>query len=100
MNNYKSKTKAELIAEIERLEKLNNSLEVKNCGGLLEKIAENYPNSYVSIIEKDLSIGFTSGQEFKKMGLDPNAFIGLSLERVFAEHTPIIKKHKMLGKYK
>jgi PAS domain S-box-containing protein len=60
---------------------------------LLQKIAENYPNSYVSIIEKDLSCGFTSGQEFKKQGLNPNDFIGLSLKEVFGEHEPIIKKH-------
>jgi PAS domain S-box-containing protein len=60
---------------------------------LLEKIAENYPNSYVSIIEKDLTCGFTSGQEFKKLGLNPNDFIGLPLKDVFGEHEPVVKKY-------
>ena len=60
---------------------------------LLRRIAENYPNSYISIIEKDFTIGFTSGQEFKKQKLDPQQFVGLKLKDVFGENTPIIKKH-------
>ncbi|NPD86626.1 PAS domain S-box protein [Lentimicrobium sp. L6] len=60
---------------------------------LLEKIAENYPNSYVSIIEKDLSIGFSSGQEFKKLKLNPQDFIGLTLEQVFGEKADIVAKY-------
>jgi len=60
---------------------------------LLRTIAENYPNSFMSIIEKDLTIGFTSGQEFKKQQLDPEQFVGLGLEQVFGEHTPMIKRH-------
>ena len=58
---------------------------------LLRRIAENYPNSYVSIINRDLTIGFTSGQEFQRQQLDPAAFVGLKLEEVFGEHTPIIR---------
>ncbi len=54
------------------------------------KIAENYPNSYISIIEKDLTIGFTSGQEFKKQNLDPKSFIGLSLNEIFGEHATFV----------
>ena len=60
---------------------------------LLERIAENFPNSYISIIHKDLTIGFASGQEFRKQNLDPVAFIGLSLQEVFGEHTPVVKNH-------
>ncbi len=60
---------------------------------LLRKIAENYPSSYISIIEKNLTIGFTSGQEFKKQGLDPQQFIGLKLKDVFGDKTALIKKH-------
>ncbi|MBM3153589.1 MAG: PAS domain S-box protein, partial [Chloroflexi bacterium] len=60
---------------------------------LLKGIADNYPNSYVSIIEKDLTVGFTAGQEFKKQGLDPNSFVGLTLEQVFGEHTPLVRGH-------
>ena len=60
---------------------------------LLAEIAANYPNSYLSIVEKDLTIGFTSGQEFKKQHLDPGSFIGLSLEQVFGEQAPIVREH-------
>jgi PAS domain S-box-containing protein len=67
--------------------------ELRESEKLLRLIAENYPNSYLSIIEKDLTVGFTSGQEFKKQKLDPNAFVGLTLEQVFGVLTPIARKH-------
>ncbi|MBN1584250.1 MAG: PAS domain S-box protein, partial [Anaerolineae bacterium] len=60
---------------------------------LLAEIAANYPNAYLSIVEQDLTIGFTSGQEFKNRGLDPKSFEGLSLEQVFGEHTPTVREH-------
>jgi PAS domain-containing protein len=60
---------------------------------LLKKIAENYPNSFVSIIEKDLTIGFTSGQGFKQLNLNPNDFIGLTIEQVFGEFSQIVKEN-------
>ncbi|MFH2094534.1 MAG: hypothetical protein ABIJ16_02445, partial [Bacteroidota bacterium] len=59
---------------------------------LLRTIAENYPNSFVSIIEKDYTIGFSSGQEFKKLGLDPKSFEGLSLKQVFKDKTDYIQE--------
>ncbi len=60
---------------------------------LLQTIADNYPNSYLSIIHKDLTIGFTTGQEFKTLGLDPASFIGLSLEEVFGDQTEVVRQH-------
>ena len=60
---------------------------------LLRKIAENYPNSYLSIIEKDFTVGFTSGQEFKKQHLDPKQFVGLTLEQVFGDKTAIVREY-------
>ncbi len=57
---------------------------------LLRIIADNYP-AYLSIIEKDLTIGFTSGKEFDRRGLEPSSFVGLSLEAVFGEHTPVVR---------
>ena len=59
---------------------------------LLRTIAENYPNSYISIIEKDLTVGFTSGQAFKKLNLNPHQFVGLTLEQVFGEEAPFIRE--------
>jgi len=66
---------------------------LRESEGLLRIMAENYPNSYISIIERDLTVGFTSGQEFKKQGLDPNDFVGLTLEQVFGEHTSLVKEN-------
>ena len=60
---------------------------------LLRKVAENYPNSYLSIIERDYTVGFTSGQEFIKQNLDPAQFVGLTLEQVFGDKTSIIRPH-------
>ncbi len=59
---------------------------------LLRKIAENYPNSFISVIEKDFTIGFSSGQEFKNRNLDPKKFIGLSLKKVFGDKANILKE--------
>lgn len=60
---------------------------------LLRKMAENYPNSYVSIIEKDFTVGFTSGLEFKKQNLNPEKFVGLPLEEVFPDFADISRQH-------
>ena len=57
---------------------------------LLRTIAENYPDSYLSIIEKDLTIGFTSGQQFKKQNLNPDQFVGMTLEQVFGNHAAVV----------
>ena len=60
---------------------------------LLAKIADNYPNSFVSVIEKDLTVGFSGGQEFKRQNLNPNDFVGLTLEQVFGGFTEIVKEN-------
>ena len=59
----------------------------------LVSIAENFPDSYISIINADYTVGYTAGQEFKKNGLDPNDFIGLPLEQVFGEHADFVRSH-------
>lgn len=71
---------------------LAKSTSEKN-GLLLSRIAENYPNSWVSIIEKDLTIRFTSGQEIKRQNIDPKDFSGLKIEQIFGEHTQIVKEN-------
>jgi PAS domain S-box-containing protein len=67
--------------------------ELRKSEALMLTIAENYPNSFVTIIEKDLTVGFSAGQEFKKQNLDPNQFIGLTLEQVFGEQAPLVKEN-------
>ena len=41
---------------------------------LPEHIAENFPNSFISVIEDDYTIGFSSGQEFRNQGLKPEDY--------------------------
>jgi PAS domain S-box-containing protein len=65
---------------------------LENSERLLRTIAENYP-SYLSIIEKDLTIGFTSGKELAKHDLDPQSFVGLPLQEVFGEQAPVVRAH-------
>lgn len=60
---------------------------------LLHEIATNYPRSYITIIETDLTVSFTGGQEFTRQHLDPNTYVGLHLEQIFGEHTPAIIQH-------
>ena len=91
MKDLEKLSKSELIAKIEEMQKTEQSTNaLKEYEPLFFKIAENYPNSYISIIEKDLTIGFTSGQEFKKQNLDPKSFIGLSLNEIFGEHATFV----------
>lgn len=59
---------------------------------LLRKIAENFPNSYISIIEPDFTIGYTAGKEFQEQGIDPNQFVGKTIEDVFGVHSPVVRE--------
>ncbi len=55
-------------------------------------MVEHFPNSYISIIEKDLCVGFISGKELKKHNLNPDDFIGLSPEDIFGEYANLVKR--------
>lgn len=74
-------------------ERKHSEDQLKQQKKLLGEIAANYPNSYLSIINKNMTIGFTSGQAFKKAGLNPEDYIGLSVDLVFGEQSPQIKQH-------
>ncbi|MCP4337705.1 MAG: response regulator [Desulfobulbaceae bacterium] len=66
---------------------LSKSLsEIQENETLLIKITENYPNSYVSIIEKDFTVALIAGQEFKKQNINPKKFEGLHIDDIFANH--------------
>ncbi len=60
--------------------------ELKESEELLVAITENFPRSFISVIYSDLTVGFTSGQEFKNLEMDPNAFVGLHLKDVFGPY--------------
>jgi PAS domain S-box-containing protein len=73
-------------------EQVNAVQALSDSEGLLRSVTENIPSTYLSIIDKDMTVGFTSGEEFRKQGLDPEAFVGLSIDDVFGEHAPYIGK--------
>jgi len=82
-----------LVSQMDITERVRAEAALRESEKLLRTIADNYPNSFLSIIEKDFTVGFTSGQEFKKLNLDPEQFIGLTLEQVFGDQANIVRKH-------
>ena len=74
-----------------KLFEANKALKEKES--LLLSIAENYPNSYVFIIEKDFTVGFISGQELKKNGGNPQKYIGTPAEHFFGGMDDTLKDY-------
>jgi two-component system sensor histidine kinase UhpB len=74
------------------LERKRAEDDLRDSEKLLREMAANYPNSYVAIVEKDLTVGFISGQEFAKTGGDPEQAIGLKLEEVFGAMPQVIRE--------
>lgn len=90
--NLEKLSKHELITLVEELQTSAQTVSnVKLERDKLLQVVDNIPNAYITIVENDLSVGLTSGGEFKKLGLDPNQFIGLSIEDVFGDQTPFVK---------
>jgi len=81
----------EIATDITDRKKVEETLAAKEK--LLSVIAKNYPNSYVSVINQDLTVGFTSGQEFYRQNLNPNDYVGLKLEQIFGEYFEIVKEN-------
>ncbi|MDJ0652524.1 MAG: ATP-binding protein [Xanthomonadales bacterium] len=67
--------------------------ELQQSQHLLLTMADNFPNSFASVIEPDRTISFTSGQEYRNQGLDPARFQGASLDRVFGDKAPMLRKY-------
>ncbi|MFX1293894.1 MAG: PAS domain S-box protein, partial [Promethearchaeota archaeon] len=66
---------------------------LRKKGNLLHKFGNNYPDFYLLKIEKDFTVSFKSGQEFKNQNLDSKDFFGLTLKEVFGPHASIVKKY-------
>jgi two-component sensor histidine kinase len=80
---------AEILATA--LLRLQNERERREDLRMLLAIAASSP-FYFSVINRDLTVGFTSGSEFSRRGLDPESFVGLTLDEVFHEHAPEVKR--------
>ncbi len=66
--------------------------EYRESESLLRKIAENFPNSFLSIIEKDFTVSFTAGSEYKRLQFNPNDYVGLSIDKIFGKKSSYIKE--------
>jgi hypothetical protein len=89
-NNFNNMLEQIKTREIERDEALKT---LSSSEKLLNKIAENYPNSYLSVINSDMTVGFTAGQEFQKQNLNPRDFEGMKLEQIFDKQWEDIKEY-------
>ncbi|MBT7040005.1 MAG: PAS domain S-box protein, partial [Bacteroidetes bacterium] len=74
-------------------ERVESNKALQESERLLKSIADNFPNSFLSVINEDYTIGWSGGQEFKNQGIDPNDFVGLTLENVFGENTETIRQY-------
>jgi PAS domain S-box-containing protein len=59
----------------------------------LSVILENLPNTYLSIINPDYTVGYTNGGKFKELGLNPQEFIGLHAKDIFGEHFQFVASY-------
>ena len=85
------KTNSLLTETIDEYKKILKELQDNET--LLLTIALNIPNSYLAIIEKDYTIGFAAGQEFKRTSVDPWRLIGLSVEDVYRDMLFVVKQY-------
>lgn len=78
--------------------KLSSALKkAKHNRALMAMVADNFPNSYISIINDDFTVGFTSGREFRNQNIDPNQFVGANLDDVFGEFAPYVKEQYQIS---
>jgi PAS domain S-box-containing protein len=74
-------------------EKYRGEKALQESESLMRAVAENYPNSYLLIVEKDFTIGFTSGYEYRRQNLEPNHFIGMPIEEFFEDQAIVILQY-------
>jgi PAS domain S-box-containing protein len=80
-----------LVRDITELKEQEQAL--KESEQLLQSIADNFPNSFLSVVNEDYTVGWSGGQEFKKLGLNPDDFVGMKTEDVFGENFKTIKHY-------
>jgi two-component system, cell cycle sensor histidine kinase and response regulator CckA len=64
---------------------------------LLERITNNIPKTYISIIEKDYTVSFSAGKEFEARNLDPASFTGLSIDQIFGDQVNKVRSYYALA---
>ena len=54
-------------------------------------VAANFPNTYISVINSDLTVSYSVGGEFEKRGLNPDSLTGLGVEEIFGDLAAHVK---------
>ena len=79
------------ILDISRRKRAEEALRQEQA--LLLDVASNYPNSYVSLIDRLMNVAFTAGQGYANEGLSPCDYEGLSPEQIFGKAAGLVKEH-------
>jgi PAS domain S-box-containing protein len=65
---------------------------------LLSAMMDNFPRSYISVIDKNFDVIYSGGEEFKLQNLNPNDFVGINVKDVFDIYGEDVK-NKILNAY-
>ncbi len=79
-----------LIKSNQEIAKAKEDIEKKKA--LLQKVADCYPNAYISVIEEDYTVSFTGGDAFKKHSQPANEYNGKSVDEIFGEAAAFVKE--------
>lgn len=71
-----------LIDEITDRKKADD--EIKENEKFLKAVTDNFPRTYLSVIDKSMTVIFSGGEEFKIQNLDPQLFNNKTVQEVFA----------------
>ena len=77
------KSKSKLMKEIEEHARVESKLKKQEM--IFRKVSENFPDSFVTLVDKDLRILYTAGKELKNKKIDPEDFVGVLLEDAYKE---------------
>lgn len=76
----------------EMLVKKSTQQELEERNRMLKKLIDQYPKSIVSVINRELIVKYSGGQEYRRMGLKPEDFIGRPYEDIFGGNSSLIRK--------
>ncbi len=66
------------------------AIELREKEEVLSRIVENFPDAWISIIERELTIGFTSGQRLIGSDLVPEPALGMTPDQLFGSQAQFV----------
>ncbi len=74
-------------------ERINAQKELQRNEQLLNTISVNFPNSFLTIVNRDMVFEFNSGQEFKNRNENPDDYNGQNIRDIFGDKSEILINH-------